>query len=125
MYIHEIIAIKSLDVLLGLVGGFSSIVWGTLFLIFGSYEDFKLNNSLIGAIYPTSPSRLNTAYVENPEEPAYLKEYRAKRAVVCTVADRGKYFYTYSEYLLSKIIVSCCVYCCTDKSCFKLRKQRL
>jgi hypothetical protein len=37
------------------VGGLSSIVWGFLAIIFGSYEAFKYNASLIGLIYPTAP----------------------------------------------------------------------
>ena len=47
--------IYSLDYLLGLVGGLSSIVWGFLLIVFGSYESFKLENSLIGQIYETRP----------------------------------------------------------------------
>ena len=41
---------------LGLVGGLGSILWGTLFFLFGGYEEFKLNNSLIGHVYPISPT---------------------------------------------------------------------
>ena len=49
-------AIHSLDIVLGLVGGLSSIIWGTLYLIFGGYEQFKLENSLIGVVYATQPN---------------------------------------------------------------------
>jgi len=48
-------SINSLDLVLGLVGGLSGIVWGFLLLVFGGYESFKLENSLIGSVYPTSP----------------------------------------------------------------------
>jgi len=48
-------SIASLDIVLGLVGGLSGIVWGLLALVLGSYETFKFENSLIGAVYPTSP----------------------------------------------------------------------
>ena len=41
--------------MLGLVGGFVGLIWGTLSLILGGYETFKLQSSLISAIYPTSP----------------------------------------------------------------------
>ena len=47
--------IQSLDVVLGLVGGFVSIIWGALNILFSEYEYFKLQNSLISAVYPTSP----------------------------------------------------------------------
>ena len=48
-------AINSLDKVLGLVGGLSGIVWGFLSLVLGGYESFKLENSLIGSVYPTCP----------------------------------------------------------------------
>ena len=48
-------AIKSLDLALGVVGGISAITWGTLALMFDGYESFKYTNSLISAVYPTSP----------------------------------------------------------------------
>ena len=50
-------SIYSLDLVLGLVGGFTSIIWSFLGLIIAPYEDFRFNNSLIGSIYPTSPQR--------------------------------------------------------------------
>ena len=40
---------------MGLVGGFVGLIWGTLSFFLGGYEAFKLQNSLISAIYPTSP----------------------------------------------------------------------
>ena len=40
---------------LGLVGGLAGVIWPALYMIFGSYETFKFENSLIGAVYPTSP----------------------------------------------------------------------
>ena len=46
---------QSLDTVLGVVGGFVGLIWSSLNLVLGGYEAFKLENSLIGAIYPTSP----------------------------------------------------------------------
>ena len=51
--------VQSLDLVLGLVGGFSSIVWAALLIIFGHYEEFKLNNSVIRTIYSTRPHNNN------------------------------------------------------------------
>ena len=48
-------SINSLDIVLGLVGGLAGLVWGTLSLVFGSYEAYRLQNSLIGSIYPMVP----------------------------------------------------------------------
>ena len=55
LYIEEW-AIDSLDVVLGLVGGFTSLLWTALSILLGGYETFKFENSLIGAVYPTSPT---------------------------------------------------------------------
>ena len=41
--------------MLGLVGGFTGLLWTALAVLLGGYETFKLENSLIGAVYPTSP----------------------------------------------------------------------
>ena len=48
-------SVNSLDIVLGLVGGFVGLIWGVCSFVLGSYEAFKLENSLIGAFYPTSP----------------------------------------------------------------------
>ena len=48
-------SINSLDLVLGLVGGLAGVVYPALYLAFGGYENFKFENSLISAIYPTSP----------------------------------------------------------------------
>ena len=63
----------SLDILLGVVGGLSSIVWGFIALIFNGYEEFKLQNSLISKIYPVQKtsydpkSKANKSYTEQQQ----------------------------------------------------------
>ena len=85
----------SLDIVLGIVGGLSGIVWGVLNLVFGGYETFKLENSLIGAVYPTSPHDCS----EGDAWEAASDAQNAKLQMMRTVAERGKYFYNYSEYI--------------------------
>ena len=41
--------------MLGLVGGLAAVIWPALSLATRGYEKFKYENSLIGAVYPTSP----------------------------------------------------------------------
>ena len=48
-------AYNSLDLILGLVGGFTAMIWATLAFFLVSYEEFKFQNSLVGSIYPLSP----------------------------------------------------------------------
>ena len=55
---------------------------------------------------------------------ATLKEQKAKRAMMRTVAERGKYFYNYSEYLLSLFLRSVCC-CCRHGPWLKRRIKKL
>ena len=60
MQYEEEWAIQSLFATLGLIGGLSGIIWGTLEVCFGGYGSFKFENSLIAAVYPTSPGNSRT-----------------------------------------------------------------
>ena len=81
----------SLDLILGLVGGVTAIIWSTLGLAIAPYEDFKFQSSLIGSIYPVSPQR-----DENEKKIDDLPE--AYEALEGSVRERGKFFYTFLEY---------------------------
>ena len=98
--------------MLGVVGGLSSIVWGTLMILSSGYQSFKLNTSFIGAIYPTSPTSKNSAYTDNLNESEALREYKATRAMVSTVTERSQYFYTFSEYVITSMLNLACFTCC-------------
>ena len=56
-YTEVVWAIYSLDLILGLVGGFTGIIWMGLGLMIAPYEDFKFQASLIGSVYPCSPQK--------------------------------------------------------------------
>lgn len=111
--------------MLGVVGGFSGVVWSFLALLFGSYETFKFENSLIAAVYPTSPQEMPSWDDDADNDGrAILKEQKAKRAMMRTVAERGKYFFNYSEYLMSLLLRSVCC-CCQRGVWFKRRMKKL
>ena len=38
--------VKSLDLVLGLIGGFVGLIWDSLGFVFGGYESFKLGEAL-------------------------------------------------------------------------------
>lgn len=121
----EVWSISSLDIVLGLVGGLSGIVWAFLAILLGSYETFKFENSLIGAIYPTSPQEMPATNDDADNEGgATFKEQKSKQAMMRTVAERGKYFYNYSEYLLSLILRFVCC-CCSQGPWLKRRIKKL
>ena len=45
-----------MDLVLGLVGGLASIVLAAMQLVFGGFEEFRLQNTLIRHFYWTKPS---------------------------------------------------------------------
>ena len=75
----------SLDLILGLLGGYSAILWGVVAYSLGGYESFKFNNSIIGAIYSASPGG-------GEDDPAGdLRE--AKDEMRHEVENQGRFFY--------------------------------
>ena len=96
-------SIVSLDLILGLVGGITSIVWVTLGLLLSPYEEFKFNASLAGSVYPTSPQK------DEDEAPVDSRQ-EATQILEGTVSERGKLYYKFSEYHSTWFLDKCC--CC-------------
>ena len=63
-------AIQSLDIVLGIVGGFTGLLWSAISTLLGGYESFKFQNTLIGALYRTSPAQ--TSKPKNEQEARIL-----------------------------------------------------
>ena len=95
-------AIQSLDVVLGIVGGFTGLLWSALTVLLNGYESFKFDNTLIGALYPTSP-----AVVSKPKT-----EEEAQSIMLNAITGRGYYFYNYSAYICARIFR--CLCCCCN-----------
>ena len=115
-------AIESLDIVLGLVGGFTGLLWAALATLLGGYSTFKLENSLIGAVYPTSPIDDG----DEGERDTLSSENEARRSMMSVVAERGKYFYDYSEYMMALILrFFCCCACCLKSAWHKRRISKL
>ena len=59
-------SVNSVDILLGLIGGFIGLIWDLLDLSFRPYESFKFGTALISEIYTTtSRSRMTTGKEPN------------------------------------------------------------
>ena len=114
---------KSLDVILGLIGGLSSIVWGFFLLILGSYESFKLQNSLISSFYTISPLSNEAG---NTEEAEPKSPDEAKSALMKAAAEPCKYSFNFSEYIFTRTmqILFCCK-CLKEKPWIASRIKRL
>ena len=74
-------------------------------IFMGGYQDFKFENSLVSSIYPTSPLDYELNKIPSTEP-------KAKKVLMRTVQERGKYFYSYAEYLFAKW---CSWWCCCMK----------
>ena len=114
----KVIGINSLDIVIGLVGGFIAIISSILQSILGTFESFRLENTIIRYFYWTSPTKkMNELY--EPED-----EQQAKQALVKSVATRGKYWYNFHEYIFANFLVKC--FCCTNNwDCHKKRREKL
>ena len=103
--------------MLGLVGGLASVIYPALYMATSGYEKFKYENSLIGAVYPTSPygsteSGNNKDVSDDSNKEDDNQKYMLD--LVRTIAERGKYFYYYSEYWCIWVLkLFCC--CCPCK----------
>ena len=82
-----------------------------LAMLFGGYETFKLENSLIGSVYPTSPGGGDDKTSGNDVE----GEQMARQALMQVIAERGKYFYGYTDYLVSSLARTFCSCCCAKR----------
>ena len=116
-------AYESLDLVLGLVGGLAGVVWSVLNYLLGDYEQFKYENSLIGKIYPTSPKVQDDDGDDNGNK--LNDEREAKDAMLRIVAERGKYFYNYSEYWFAGFLRFFCSCCCKNKPWYKRQMEKM
>jgi len=90
----------TLDAALGLLGGYSAIIWSVLALVLSPYQSFMLDTSLIRAVYPTLPKSVVSGEAKS--------ERAARTAMLRSVADRGQYVYDYLEHLIGSCLSCCC-----------------
>ena len=115
---------QSLDIVLGLVGGVSGVVWSVLAYSLGDYEQFKYENSLVGSIYPTSPFGDKNGGENDGDfaaENSSSTERQAKHKMMRIVAERGKYFYSYLESRITSFLRFFCGSCLKSKEWFHRR----
>ena len=109
-------SIESLDVMLGLIGGYTALLWGVLGYCMNGYEGFKYNNSVIGAIYNAYPTG-------GPgKEPAASFD-EAAEFMERDVQTGGKFDYGYMEYWRAWVLSICCC-CCRSCRCCKTSIKR-
>lgn len=106
------------------MGGVSGVVWAIFGFFIGDFESFKYENALIGSIYPTSPFGDNPEDSANPSASSSNSDKEAKHEMMRTVAERGKYFYSYFESRITSFLNLFCSCCLKNKAWFKRRLQK-
>ena len=94
-------------------------------MVLGGYETFKFENSLISRIYPTSPQDLDNGHDDDGDDDMPPNERKAKKAMMRTVTERGRYWYGYSEYLWTLFFSSCCCCLCKMSALYNRQLDRL
>ena len=87
-------AIDSLDIIIAVVGGYTTILWSVLSYCIGGYQSFKFRKSVISTIYDAT---------NNVKEPAANID-EAKSAMYRNVSEVGKFNYKYREYITTWLI---------------------
>ena len=82
--------VKSLNVVIGQVGGYTALLWMFLHFLFDDYERFKFTNSLIGQVYTCTP--------DGPDAENARTVKDSKQRLVETLTTKSTSWYTYHEY---------------------------
>lgn len=108
------VSVDSLDLILGLIGGYTAILWGVSGFFLANYEGFKRDNSLVGAVYSAAPDTKDREPAEDLIE--------AKGDIKHDIEVQGRFFYTYREYFFAWILASCC--CCLKNTSFHRQRMK-
>ena len=87
--------------------------------MFGSYEDFRLQNTLIRHIYRTSPQGTD------PDGQDPTTERRAKQAMLRTVGGHSKYWFNYHEFLVATFVRTFCCSCVKNTAWYEAKQLKL
>ena len=61
-------SVKSLNVVIGQIGGYTALLWMVINFLFDGYETFKFTNSLIGRVYASTASGPEAEASRSPGE---------------------------------------------------------
>lgn len=106
-YLETSWTVNSVDILLGLIGGFIGLIWDLLNRFLGGYESFAFSTALISEIYSTTDS----SRMKKGKVPENLQD--AQEDLKKGVETQARYEYAYSEYLTWMLLqLLCCFKCC-------------
>lgn len=103
--------VRSIDIVLGIIGGFIGLIWDLLGFSLGGYQSYKFNMAMMNETYSTREA--GEGHEPNDVEQAHDDLKRG-------VETRSRYTYSYSEYLGTWLLTKLCC-CCSKCACFSRR----
>ena len=96
--------------MLGIIGGFSGLVWGVLGLLLGSYESFRQDVSLLESFY-SADDRIRDTEIYSGR--FIKKNIDYKGNLQAELQNRTRYTYSYWSYAKANFIRNffCCCAC--------------
>ena len=110
--------VTSIDILLGLIGGFVSLIWSLLGYFLGGYENFRFQQELISEVYSTTDNQR----MKRDREPDNYDD--ARKDLTHSLESKALYDYFYLDYLAASLMKCFC--CCFSKrKCYRKRIKKL
>ena len=88
--------VKSLNIVIGQIGGYIALIWIIIRFIFDGYESFKFTNSVIGRVYACT--------AEGPDAPVAETKAESQQAIQQTLTSHSQCWYTYRELNFSWLL---------------------
>ena len=120
---------KSLNNILGLIGGYTALIWMVITFWLSGYEAHKFRSSLISSIFlciPEEEELLNKTHEENSFENKEMNTDESKNLLKKRLGANNKVSFSYMQSLWTWIVLNLCC-CFKNHESFKRqsRKQRL
>lgn len=97
--------VNSLDGTLANIGGYSGLIWMIVFFLVSDYSKFKMDSSMVQALYQYQTSHNSTQ--EKSDEEVLDEWYLAK-----DLKDRKQFKISFCEHLIARML-SCFSCCCS------------
>ena len=119
--------ILTLDIVLGIIGGLSGLIWQFSGLFMSDYEDFKKNMSILKSFYTIDKNTMDQNYVQEKINRNLIGEEGPHDTLINNIKKRLdlniEYRYGYGSFVCARLI-SCFNCCCYQTSCAQKRLKR-
>jgi hypothetical protein len=92
--------VDSVDILLGVIGGFSGLIWSSMAFCVSGYESFREETTKLESFY-TSHTNIKSDYIDDSTSHQNEPEASIFDRATDAVKNRKKYDYKYSDFYLA------------------------